>query len=230
SSSYAASSTSSTSAGLKGGKRGLAYTDIALTECFLDSEQISWGYDWVSGSKGLSDKIQFIPTLHSNAEEWTSVWAKEVAAAISGGSKTVFSFNEPDQAAQANLLPTPAAQAHAANMKDLTNVDVCAPSVSSGQGVDPPMGLDWLLEFKDACSKTDGCKFACINIHWYSTNQYADTFYPHVQNASSLFPGLPIWITEFGITGGTNDQVNSFLTDVMPKLDSDSNVAGYSYY
>lgn len=228
SSSAAASSSAASSSGLRG-KRGLAYNDASLTGSFLSSDKIGWGYNWMPDNNGLSSEIPFLPTFHDASV--ASSFVASANTAISNGAKTIFSLNEPDQTGQANLLPSPAAQLHYDTMKSLqgTGVDICAPSVSNGNGYNPIMGLDYLLAFMSECD-TLGCQIDCINIHWYNTNEYVDSFMTQVNNATTLFPGKKVWITEFGITGGSTDEVNSFLEDVMPQLDSNSIIEGYSYF
>jgi hypothetical protein len=41
--------------------------------------------------------------------------------------------------------------------------------------------------------------------------------------------GKPVWLTEFGASG-SDDQVNAFLQDALPWLDSQDYVERYSYF
>jgi hypothetical protein len=100
---------------------------------------------------------------------------------------------------------------------------VCAPSVSNGGD---GMGLSWLKEFLESCS---GCTIDCINVHWYDSAENAEYFKKHINDAAELAPGKEIFVTEFAATG-SDDQIVEFLEEVMPFMDSNDAVAGYSYF
>jgi hypothetical protein len=79
------------------GKRGLAFNNDAYLSKFpIDQPKFSWCYNWgpfFNPPKGL----EFVPLLHGNQEEFTKYWFGNLEKAVAGGSKEVFSFNEPDQ-------------------------------------------------------------------------------------------------------------------------------------
>ncbi|CAK3901569.1 glycoside hydrolase family 128 [Lecanosticta acicola] len=220
--SYSSSSSSSS------GKRGLGYNDASLLTCFEGSSEISWAYNWEAVSKGLTG-FTYIPTLWGDSDTWTSSWSEDAKSAISSGSTHLFSFNEPDLAAQSNLSPAAAAAAYKTYMNPLSGqAKLCAPSVTNGVGTDAaPMGIPWLKEFNSACG--GACKIDCYNFHWYDSASNIDYFKEYVNNATSLADGKPIFISEFGATG-SDDEINTFLETVMPWMDSNDNIAGYAYY
>ncbi|KAK6428336.1 hypothetical protein LTR95_015522, partial [Oleoguttula sp. CCFEE 5521] len=223
SSSAAATSSSAPSYG-SSGKRGVAYEDASLTECFLNKPSVSWGYNWVSKPNGLPSGFKYIPTLHNAESMWTDSWSADASAAISSGSTHLFAFNEPDMSSQANLTPEQAAAAYKTHMQPFAGqAKLCAPSVTNGGGA---MGLDWLVAFMAAC---DGCTIDCVNVHWYDSAQHTDYFKSHVQNATDISGGKPVFVTEFGASGSDAD-VGTFLGDVMPWMDSQSWLEGYSYF
>ncbi|KAK4613403.1 hypothetical protein CLAFUW4_09353 [Fulvia fulva] len=219
--SYGSSSSSS-------GKRGLAYNDASLTTCFDGSSEISWAYNWESDAKGLSGGLSYIPTLWGNADTYTSSWSSNAKSAIASGSTHLFSFNEPDLTAQANMDAATAAEAYKQYMNPFNGqAKLCAPSVTNGPD---PMGLSWLSNFLAACD--GGCKIDCINIHWYDSATNIDYFKEHLENATSIATKYNIdtlYLSEFGATG-SDDQVNTFLETVMPWMDSNDAVGGYAYY
>jgi hypothetical protein len=227
SSSSAPSSTSASSYGSSGksGKRGLAYNDVKLTDCLSSSSKVSWAYNWGSSTpSGLSEGITFIPTLWGPASEFSNSWSENAKSAIESGSTHLFSFNEPDIAAQSNLSPTQAASDHKKYMQPFAGqAKICAPSVSNGGD---GMGLSWLKEFLESCSD---CTIDCINVHWYDSAENAEYFKKHINDAAELAPGKEIFVTEFAATG-SDDQIVEFLEDVMPFMDSNDAVAGYSYF
>jgi hypothetical protein len=172
SSSAAPSSTSASSygSGSSSGKRGLAFNDAKLTDCLTSSSKISWGYNWGSSPSGLSDSIKFIPTLWGTASMYTDSWSDNAKKAIGSGSTHLFSFNEPDLAAQSNMSPQDAATAYKKYMEPFAGqAKLCAPSVTNGAG---SMGLGWLKSFLESCSD---CTIDCINIHWYDSAENVST-------------------------------------------------------
>jgi hypothetical protein len=225
SSSSSSAAPSYTSASSKGGKRGLAFNDVKLTDCLASSSKVSWAYNWGSYSpSGLSEGITFIPTLWGPASEFSNSWSDNAKSAIESGSTHLFSFNEPDIASQSNLSPQQAASDHKKFMEPFAGqAKVCAPSVSNGGD---GMGLSWLKEFLESCSD---CTIDCINVHWYDSAENAEYFKKHINDAAELAPGKEIFVTEFAATG-SDDQIVEFLEDVMPFMDSNDAVAGYSYF
>jgi len=223
SSSAAPSSTGSSSSG-KSGKRGVAYNDAKLTDCLVSSPAVSWGYNWGSSSSGLSDSVKFIPTLWGPKSEFTNDWSKNAQSAIDSGSTHLFSFNEPDLGEQANLSPSEAAAAYKEYMEPFAGkAKLCAPSVTNGGG---SMGLSWLSSFLESCSD---CTIDCINIHWYDSAENSEYFKKHVSDAADTAPGKQIFVSEFAATG-SDDQISTFLEDVMPWMDSNDDVGGYAYF
>ncbi|EMF12750.1 glycoside hydrolase family 128 protein [Sphaerulina musiva SO2202] len=225
SSTASAAASSSTSSGSSSGKRGLAYNDASLTSCFKGSREITWAQNWGSSSNGLSSDYTFIPTLWGTRSDFVDSWNENAKAAISSGSTHLFSFNEPDLPAQANLGYAAAATAYAQYMNPFKGqAQLCAPAVTNGGG--DSMGLSYLKNFLSAC--TD-CQIDCLNIHWYDSAENVDYFKSHVEQAIELANGKPVYISEFGCTG-SDDQINSFLQEVMPWMDNNSNIAGYAYF
>lgn len=224
-SSSSAPASYSSAASSTGGKRGLAYNDASLTDCFTGGSEITWAYNWGSSAGDLASGLKFIPTLWGTGSDFTGSWSENAKSAISSGSSTLFSFNEPDLAAQANLSPAAAATAYKTYMEPLgDSAKLCAPSVTNS-GTDG-QGLSWLSEFLEACSD---CQIDCINIHWYDSAENTDYFKSHVEKATSIANGKPVYVSEFGATG-SDDQITSFLEEVMPWMDSNSDIAGYAYF
>ncbi|KAK4497812.1 hypothetical protein PRZ48_010466 [Zasmidium cellare] len=221
-SSAPASYSSSASSG--SGKRGLAYNDASLLDCFSGSNQISWAYNWESSAKGLTG-YTYIPTLWGNSATYCDSWESNAKSAISSGSTHLFSFNEPDLPAQANLSPEAAVEAYKQHMNPFKGqAQLCAPAVTNGGG---DMGLTWLQNFLDACG--DDCHIDCLNIHWYDAASNTAYFKSHVEQAITMGKGKPVYVSEMGATG-SNDEISSFLQEVMPWMDSNDSVAGYAYY
>lgn len=225
SSAAASASPSSSPATSSNGKRGLAYNDASLTSCFAGSKEISWAYNWESSSDGLDGSYTFIPTLKDTSAERMDSWSANAKAAISSGSTHLFSFNEPDEASQANIDAATAAADYKTKMNPFSGqAQLCAPSVTNGGG---QMGLTWLQNFLTACGGE--CQIDCLNIHWYDSASNTAYFKQHLQDAMALAPGKPVFVSEFGATG-SDDEITAFLEDVMPWMDEQQDVAGYAYF
>jgi len=105
-----------------------------------------------------------------------------------------------------------------------------------------PSGLTYLSHFLGNCSD---CIIDALNVHWYS-NKYAgatyfQTFINQTRAVRDMYPqtkGKPIWVTEFGLTNDCGDPVcdysdadlQSFLMQVMPWMDSQPDVGKYAYF
>ncbi|KAG9756612.1 hypothetical protein KCU75_g12132, partial [Aureobasidium melanogenum] len=93
------------------------------------------------------------------------------------------------------------------------------------------MGLTWLSNFMGNCT---GCHIDFINIHWYS-NKYAGANYfkQQVEAAHAMSGGRPVWITEFGLDSSvsyTQDELTSFLEEVIEWMDATDYVQRYAYF
>lgn len=221
SSSAAASSSSSSSSG----KRGVAYNDATLASIFESSSEVTWGYNWGQSSSGLSSSFKYVPMLWGTSSTFTSDWSAAASSAISSGSTHLMGFNEPDLSTQSDLTPAAAATAWKTYMEPFAGqAKLGAPAVTNGAG---SMGLDWLAAFLEECSD---CTIDFVSIHWYDSASNTAYFQEHVANATSVAGNLPVWVTEFGCTSGTDDEISSFLETVMPWMDSQSYVEAYSYF
>lgn len=224
SSAPSASASSYSSGSSKSGKRGVAYNDASLTDCLISSPSISWGFNWGSSSSGLSDSVKYIPTMWGLKPDFTNGWSDAANKAIESGSTHLFSFNEPDLPAQANMSPEDAASAWKTYMEPFAGkAKLCAPSVTNGGG---SMGLNWLSSFLESCSD---CTIDCVNIHWYDSAENTEYFKSHIDDAAKIAGDKKIFVSEFGATG-SDDQISSFLETVMPWMDSNDSVDGYAYF
>ena len=218
------------------GKRGLAYNPSSPNLNIFDSYgKITWAYNWDSLPAGLPTKYQYVPMLFSNSPGATSNWNANAKAATSGsGTHYLMSFNEPDIAAQANMDVGAAVAAFNQWMTPLAsdNVKLGSPAVSNS--VSANQGLNWLKSFLQQCS---GCPISFAPVHWYgcqgsscSTEADVSAFKTQMQQAmdTAVVNGqkVPIWVTEF--QSFTNQE--QFMAEVLPWLDSQSQVQRYSYF
>lgn len=207
-------------------KRGLSFNEAALLDMFSSSSLINWCYNWGSSADGtVPDNFEYIPMLWGLDDWATSVWSANAKAAIANGATAVLSFNEPDNPQQSSLAPSAAAVGYQQYMNPLSgSAQLGAPAVTNGGA---PEGLTWLGEFLDACNGQ--CDIDFVPIHWYDSATNYAYFKDYVQEAYVAGGNRTLWITEFGATGSTEQQVE-FLQIVMPWLDQQEYVGRYAYF
>lgn len=173
--------------------------------------------------------------LWSAASDLTSVWKSNVNNAISNnGADAVLAFNEPDQCGdgQSCMTVSAAVSAYKSWIAPFSGtVRLGAPAVTNSQTAN--QGLDWLSQFLGNCTTTStgACPIDFIPIHWYgySDDAAVQSFKSYVAQAYNI-GGKPLWITELGVTGGTETMVESFMTNVMSWLDGLSYVERYAWF
>ena len=195
-------------------------------------------YNWYSnpctnGAANCSQNpaLQFIPTLWSNASALTSVWPSNVELALSRGTKSLFSFNEPDVCYPGSAcmdIPSAVSTYKSSMMPYRGRALLGAPAVTNAGA---PYGLSWLSNFMGNCT---GCHFDFVNVHWYS-NVYAGANYfeSFINQTRQVAAGRPIVVTEFALDGTnafTEAQNEAFLTTVMDWMDRQSDIMGYAYF
>jgi hypothetical protein len=210
-------------------KRGMAYNDANLANVFdAACTSCSWAWNWGSDPSGLSDSINFVPTLWGPAELHSANWDQNAEAALSKGTKAMFSFNECDNAGQANLAADVAAGEHIKFMNKYSGKALIgAPSITNSGN--PGEGVEWLEAFMSACDAQGGCAVDFCNVHWYSEVQYGETLFDHLEAAHQACGGRPIWLTEFAPFGSDED-ISAFLVDALPRLDALEYLDAYSYF
>lgn len=158
--------------------------------------------------------------------DFPQIWAANAQKAIDAGSRCLFSFNEPDLGAQANMSPQLAAAKHIEHMNPFAGKALIgSPSITNS--VDPNQGIGWLKQWFDACGGQ--CAVDFVNIHIYGVD--TKTFLDHLINVHNTFQ-KPVWITEFAFSG-SDEEINSQLATVMGAIENDpayAFVERYSYF
>ena len=220
------------------GKRGLAYNDASLTQPFSlsgQSSQVSWAYNWGSSpyypatsGTTFNPALHFIPILWSDASDLTAIWQANVAQArASLRADALLAFNEPDgcDGGQSCMSVSKAVGAYKQWMQPYAgSIALGAPAVSNAQG--PGLGLDWLSQFMGNCT---GCTVDFVPIHFYGDVLDPGQLTSYVTQAYRMF-GKPIWVTEYGTTSGTPEQVMSWLKQVVPWLEAQAWVVRHAYF
>ena len=194
-----------------GNKAGLAYNEADLCQGFKGA---SWAYNWVSQPGGdIPSDLEFVPMLHDMTQPFTSVWQTEAAAQ---NAKHVLAFNEPDIPEQAGSS-IGSAQQCAEDYKSTfekgapKGARYGAPAVTSS--LEPGKGLDYLGQFMKACSD---CKIDFITLHYYGQPDQFDYFERYVKDAKKF--GKPIWMTEYGLSSGSDADQAKFIKQATELL------------
>ncbi|KZL87862.1 hypothetical protein CI238_12829 [Colletotrichum incanum] len=213
-----------------GGKRGFAYNDAALVNKFTDNvqcTQCSWAYNWDSTDNGLSrQSVNFVPMLWSPAKNHTDRWSQNVDAMISSGSTHILSFNECDRPDQCHLDAASAAAAHVKLVNRYAGrVRIGSPAISNS-AVDG-QGLHWLELWVRTCDDL-GCEYDFCVTHWYGDS--VENLMEQIASVHEICRGKPVWLTEFAIDSGSDEQHAAFITAVVPQLDAVEYIERYAYF
>ncbi|OJJ45398.1 hypothetical protein ASPZODRAFT_586808 [Penicilliopsis zonata CBS 506.65] len=207
-------------------KRGAAYNDASLVSTLTSTGTVSWAYDWNDANDGtLPSGIEYVPMLWGS--KMFDGWSSAVETALSSGSSYILGFNEPDMTSQADMSASDAATYYKQYITPYADrASLVTPAVTSS--TDSGMGLEWMASFLEAC--TD-CNATAMAVHWYG--EAASDFKSFVEQAietASNYSISSVWITEFGLSSGTDSEAASFIEEVVPWLDSQSAVGRYAYF
>jgi len=204
-------------------KRGVAYNSANLANLFSGTK-VNWAYNWDSSTSGLDSGLEYVPMLWGSSADHTSVWAANAQKAINNGATHLLAFNEPDNPSQANLSPADAAKYYKQYMQPFAGkAKLGAPGITNGAGT---WGIPWLTAFLGNCT---GCTIDFVPIHWYESATNIAYFQSHVANAHAA-AGVPIWVTEFAATSGTEAQIETFVSTVTSWMDNLPFIERYSYF
>ncbi|KKF92535.1 Alkali-sensitive linkage protein 1 [Ceratocystis platani] len=227
SSSGSASYSGSTSSSSSSSKRGLAYNDLVLGP-FFEKRSFSWAYNWGASATGLPEGTEFVPMLWGNSDYFTKAWSAAADAAIASGSGHLLSFNEPDIGGQADMDVDTAINTHIKYMVPYkSKAKIGSPATSNSNLA--KQGNIWLREFITACDANSECHVDFCVTHWYDEASAVERLYSHLEEVHEICGDREIWLTEFA-PSGTDEEVVSFITTNLPKLDELSYLGRYSYF
>jgi RNA polymerase sigma factor (sigma-70 family) len=212
-------------------RKGVVAWDAAGVSQDLAASGASWYYDWGATSSGISApaSASFVPMI------WG---ASDVTAAtldqVKSEGDVLLGFNEPDQSGQANMTVAQALSLWPQLMA--TGMTLGSPAVSYDAAT--PGG--WLDQFMTG-ARARGYRVNFITVHWYGGDFSTG---PAVQQLESYLQAiydryhLPIWITEFALTGyagatptfPTEAQQAAFLTAATAMLDGLPYVQRYAWF
>ncbi|RDX52524.1 hypothetical protein OH76DRAFT_1345194 [Lentinus brumalis] len=192
---------------------------------FLTTGKVTWYYTF--GISSVSTSTEFVPMLFGASQ--AAQWDSSINSVIQNQGVThILGFNEPNEPSQANLSPQAAAALWQQHIQPLKAQGVLlgspAPSSSSS-------GLQWLQQFVQVCT---GCTVDFIAIHQFGTS--ASDVIAAVQEYHDVFPGKPIWVTEWTCadpnsgSGCSASAVASFMQTIQAFFDSQSYIERYAWF
>jgi autotransporter-associated beta strand protein len=218
-------------------KRGLGDTGANYAD--LQATNAGWYYTWgTSPASPGTYNAAFYPMF------WSAPSQNTINTTLTTNPQYILGFNEPDVSTQSNMTVAQAITSWTTissttvtyNANHGTNIQLVSPAVS-----DTSAGEAWLKSFMSQAT-TAGLKVDAVAFHWYdddTTNgaQAATDFENKVVAYHNAY-NKPVFITEFADhdwsgTLGTAAMIaanTQMLNIVIPWLDSQSFVAGYSYY
>ncbi|TLD04134.1 hypothetical protein PgNI_11177 [Pyricularia grisea] len=211
-------------------KRGLAFNDGVDISGFSHSAMINWGYNWYSDTWQTTNEIEFGPMLWGIKMELPDVFSPNAWKWVDSGDQLsgvktthVLSFNEPDHPAQANMDVGTAIAWHQYYFEQfIGRALIGSPAVTNG-------GYEWLNTFLYNCDLHEACHVDFVAVHWYNKAAYVDDFKNWIDRVCTLAHPRKVWLTEFqGL--GTEEEMISFLREVLPWLDANNCVERYAYF
>lgn len=211
-------------------KMGIARADIDSNLNALRGTPISWANNWnFYGNAGAfqSAGVEYVPM----------VWGHQPLN-LDGlpNAGVLLGFNEPNNAGQANMDPTKAAELwrqveDAAGRHGVTTLVGPALNYAGGQWSDPEA---WYQAFFNACPN---CRVDAIAIHVYNCN--VDAMRARVEKFRHF--GRQLWVTEFacgddpqyiqGCDGSKSWECQcKYMQQVIPYLENENLVSGYSWF
>jgi hypothetical protein len=212
-------------------KKGVGAWGTSLAPDAIDQLNIGWFYDWAPTNSimGYTGTAVFVPEF----------WNGAAITKISGTSPWVFTFNEPDVVTQSNMTVAQALADWSAIEADADGKSIGSPDMGdlvSGGG-------DWMSSFMSSAG-ADGYEVDFIAIHIYpmgvgtATADQASTLENFVTSVHNAYPSYPIVINEFALvnrdtwdaTGMTSAAQVAFVNEVVPWMESQPWIIGYSWY
>lgn len=203
----------------------------------IDKLNIHWWYDWSPNQSkygtGYTGNAIYVPEFW-NATSTDLIPLSGVPAAAK--SPWVFTFNEPDVSNQSDMTVAQAIAAWPTVETDSNSKLVGAPDVSNDSD-------GWLTSFMRSAS-ADGYTVNFLALHEYpngygtSLATQVSTFESYITGVHNAFPNYPIVVNEFALvnrntwdgTGITAAEQVAFINQVVPWLEAQSYILGYSWY
>ena len=213
-------------------KRGVAGDLLNNADC-IAADSLSWFYNWANTPNASvisthQNYLEYCPML------WNGTWNPTALTNYLNAHpevKYLLAFNEPNYSVQANMTPSQAAALwpQVVAIANAHNLKIVSPAMSycSGTclaGYNNQHGTLWLDDFLSICPT---CRIDYIGLHVYDTSFWG--FHSVVQLYKKY--NLPIWITEFDFSGGTNDvQHAALMVDIIDYMEKDPDIFRYAWF
>jgi hypothetical protein len=189
--------------------RGLAWAvDDNYAPALASGPQIHWYYHWADGPNSkMPSNVEFVPMFYG-PNNWDQ-WNQRVSEMHKKTPKHILGPNEPD------ISGTYIDPHYAATLF----MEQIYPWAKKGVKLGSPaiaFDLNWMNTFYNAVKSKGGHVdfFVC---HWYGSWNNISQFKKLVTAVHSQF-GKPVWVTEVGITTGSNpsqQQVKNFMMNAF---------------
>jgi hypothetical protein len=203
--------------------KGLAFEESTSNCPDLDRLKVSWYYNWSPATR-CKVSAEFVPHV---ARPWgTSTTAATPAKVAAAGYKTVLGFNEPDQAAQANMSVADALKAWPSfNLPGFSRVG--SPATSSSD-----QGKAWFQQFMTGVQQ-QGLRVDFIAVHWYgwtagSCTPTANLLEDYIKWAEQW--KKPLWITEWSCHLQSADVSRAFYNGAIAMFKRHPLVERYAWF
>jgi RNA polymerase sigma factor (sigma-70 family) len=212
-------------------RKGVSAWNFTGVSQALTESGASWYYNWAATPSGIPApaNVSFVPMIWGAADVTTGDLDE-----VKQEGNVLLGFNEPDMSGQANMTVQQALNLWPKLMT--TGMTLGSPAVADNAAT--PGG--WLDQFM-AGAKARGYRVNFITVHWYGGNFSTG---PAVQELESYLQAiyaryhLPIWVTEFALTGFTGPtatypteaQQAAFMTAAAVMLDALSYVQRYAWF
>ena len=205
---------------------------------------VSWNYSWNTAYvPGQPNTIEFVPMVWSarSMEKLQQRLSTDVIPQIKAGKvKRLLPLNEPDRHEQANMTYKQALSYWP--MFESLNIPLCSPSCASAEGKKNASSQGtpgtWMRDFMREVDKR-GLRVDYIGVHSYGGTS-AKAFKAKMKRIYEMYDRRPLLITEFACTDwqaretGKNrysqDQVLTFMKDVLPWMEKQDWIAGYAWF
>ncbi|KDN72013.1 hypothetical protein CSUB01_10258 [Colletotrichum sublineola] len=200
--------------------------DVAVANAVSPTTMLVLSPSSQTGYSAPSHSLDFVPILWGPIAVHTERWPQNADAMISRGSTHSLSFNECDISDQCNLNAVSAATEHVKFVNGYAGrVKIGSPAISNGAIAG--QGLSWLELWVSTCDSL-GCKYDFCVTHWYGYS--VENLLDHLASVHRICRGKPVWLTEFAIQNGSDEQHATFITAVVPQLDAIDYLERYAYF
>jgi len=219
-------------------QKGVAAASVADSNPnAIDQLNISWYYDWTPDNgyySGYTGSAIYVPEF----------WDASEIMSVSGNSPWLFTFNEPNVDTQSNMTVAQAIAAWPDVEADSDGKMIGSPDVAGDFGGGLSTSNEtWLASFMSDAA-TDGYTVNFIALHAYAEGDgttltaQVSSFENYITGMHALYPSYPIVVNEFALdnlttwngAGITAAEQVAFMDSVVPWMDSQSWIIGYSWY